>query len=145
MNKLLCILLFSAALATPVAGQLFPYDRTAEEMPAGDLVAWYFVSEHTEHFGDDSVTVETYADTVEEIPAPVGWAIKTRCTGTLFLGQRRLAGPFSTLLTTRARTTLLVHRERMYLEIDLELLPDGSISKYVHRFGDWPPKGSKRS
>ena len=142
IKNLLFPLVFLTALATPAAGQLFPYDRIDDVIYATDTDGLNFLllNEHTRLFKLDTVTFEVYFEPTEIIPRTDGWWITTRCIETVFMGKKQVAGSFYRPFNDKGRYTLLFYRDGCYMVQETEFLPDGSSSTHFEIFGRCPPQ-----
>ena len=136
------IMFMYAALATPVAGQLFPFDRSDDVIYGSndeDLI-FLRINEHTRLFKLDTVTLEVYFEPTEIIPRNDGWWITTRCIETVFMGKKQVSGSFYRPFGSNGRYTLLFYRDGCYMVQEIDFLPDGTSSTHFEIFGACPPR-----
>ncbi len=141
--KLLIIALLSFACGPRAAAQVFPFDRACDTTFFRENVRVVSLEEHTRLFGNGTVTMEVYYEPVEITKRDDGWAMSTRCTETIFVHKKPVAGKALWACAGSGRYLFLFYRDGCYLVQEMEFLPDKSSSTHFELFGKCPPQRTK--
>ena len=136
LSRLLFPLLF-VALATPVAGQLFPFDRESDSLLVSQKIVLKILDGHTQIFGKGKIHLEVYFEPWEEVETKPGYAITFKCTETIFVEKMEVAGDTLYPVTDDKGSYLFYfYRDGCYVLTTIERTPDGSTSESNEAWGD---------
>jgi hypothetical protein len=126
------------ALATPVAGQLFPFDRTADIPPATEKITIAKLSAHTLIFGQGETNLEVYYEPqdVQYLEGQGDWSFKTKCRETLFIEKKKCSGTLTYLISDQPGHYLFYfYQDGCFVLTTIESLPDGTIGENHETWG----------